>query len=58
MDWQEQCKEMWGKHWQAVLARTAGKHPTTVYRWVSGEHAIKQALVKKIKLTYLIWSKD
>jgi len=57
MNWQEQCKDMFGKTWQAQLSKLAKVSDRTVRYWSTGK-PIKQKVVNKIDKTYQIWRNE
>lgn len=58
MNWQEQAEALWGKHWQAVLARTCGYSSRTIRRWKVGQRTPDPEVLKKLEATYLLWIGD
>ena len=56
MNWIEQSKELWGeRHWKATLAHMIGVNKSTVRRWGTGQHPMRQVVVDKVNATYKIW---
>lgn len=56
MTWQEKAIKLWGVlHWTATLAHMVGVNKSTVRRWGTGQHKMKQEVVDKINATYEVW---
>ena len=56
MNWIEQSKELWGeRHWKSTLAHMIGVNKSTIRRWETGQHPMRQEVVKRVDATYKIW---
>ena len=56
MNWIQQAKELWGElHWKAALAHMIDVNKSTIRRWETGQHPMRQLIVEKMDATYKIW---